>query len=130
MAFANVSDLESRWRELSSDESTVADALLGDAATMLTKLVDVDSTDTEQAALLKIVSCNMVKRAMSALDSDAFGMTTQSMTAVGFSQSNTFANPSGDMYLTKYERKLLGISNSYISSIAPYIGWGAGCDEL
>lgn len=109
MAFADVSDLESRWRELSTEEEARANVLLGDASAMLSALVDVDESDAQQADLLKVVCCNMVARSMASTANDMFGVSQQSMTAVGFSQTRSYSNPSGDMYLTRYEKRLLGI---------------------
>lgn len=119
MAFADVSDLESRWRELSTDEEARANVLLGDASAMLSALVEVDSSDYEQSELLKMVCCDMVIRAMSATAADAFGVSQTSMTAGPYTQSFSYSNPSGDMYLTKLEKRLLGITTSYIGSIRP-----------
>lgn len=119
MAFADVSDLESRWRDLSTDEETKAAVLLDDASAMLATLVNVDPNDEEQAKMLKIVCCNMVQRSMSSTESDLYGVTQQSMSAVGFSQSMSYSNPTGDMYLTRYEKRLLGINAGYIGSIRP-----------
>lgn len=122
MAFAEVSDIESRWRELSTDEQSRASVLIDDASAMLTALVAIDTDDTEQAQLLKHVCCSMVIRAMSATEADAFGASQMSMTAGPYSQSWNYANPSGDMYLTKLEKRLLGITSGYIGSIRPKIG--------
>lgn len=119
MAFADVSDLESRWRELSTEEEARANVLLGDASAMLSALVTVDNSDYEQSELLKMVCCDMVIRAMSATASDAFGVSQTSMTAGPYTQSFSYSNPSGDMYLTKLEKRLLGITTSYIGSIRP-----------
>ena len=109
MAYADVSDLEVRWRTLTEDEQTRAEALLDDASAMLDAYVTVDETDEKQLNLLKIVVCNMVERAMSTGD-DMYGVTQQSMTAVGFSQQFSYANPTGDLYITKAEKRMLKIS--------------------
>lgn len=119
MAYADVSDLESRWRDLSADEEAKAAVLLDDASAMLDSLVDVNQDDEQQAQMLKIVCCNMVQRSMSATESDLYGVTQASMSAVGFSQSMSYSNPTGDMYLTRYEKRLLGINAGYITSIRP-----------
>lgn len=119
MAFADVSDLESRWRELSTDEAARATVLLDDASAMLSALVEVDSSDAGQAELLKMVCCDMVIRAMSATAADTFGVSQTSMTAGPYTQSFSYSNPSGDMYLTKLEKRLLGITTSYIGTIRP-----------
>lgn len=116
MAYAEVSDLEARWKPLTEEEQQIAETLLEDASAMLDALVDVDGKCVQEN-LLKIVCCNMVQRSMTAGTMDAFGVTQQSMTAGPYTQSWTMANPSGDMYLTKMEKKLLGISTGYIGSI-------------
>lgn len=122
MAFADVSDVAARWRALDANEQEKASVLLCDASAMLSKLVDVDFDDARQMAILKSVCCSMVIRAMSASQSDTFGLSQTTMTAGPYSQSASFANPSGDMYLTKMERKLLGINAAVIGTIPPVIG--------
>lgn len=121
MAYAEVSDLEARWKPLTEQEQEVAETLLEDASAMLDALVNVDGKCT-QVDLLKIVCCNMVQRSMTAGAMDAFGITQQSMTAGPYTQSWTLSNPSGDMYLTKMEKKLLGITGSYIGTIRAKVG--------
>ena len=120
MAYATYEDVEARWRPLSSDEQSRATVLLGDAASILDSLVKVDEDDDAQAELLKVVSCDMVIRAMAAA-ADTFGVTQSSMTAGPYTQSWSYANPSGDLYLTKLEKRLLGIASGYIGSIEPEI---------
>lgn len=117
MAFATVADLEARWRDLSDAEEARASVLLDDAAAYLQALVEVDPDDEVQAANLKMVSCNMVKRAMSSSASDAFGVTNATATMGPFSQQVAYANPSGDMYVSKSERAILGIGTATIGSI-------------
>lgn len=119
MGFAEVSDIEARWRELSTSEESRATVLIDDASAMLKKLVDVDVADTRQLELLKIVCCSMVIRAMSATESDSYGASNMSMTAGPYTQSWTYSNPTGDMYLTRQEKRLLGIASSVIGSIRP-----------
>lgn len=111
MAYADVSDLEVRWRTLTTDEQERAEALLDDASAMLDAYVTVDETDEKQMQLLKIVTCNMVERAMST-GGDIFGVTQQSMTAGPYAQTFSYANPTGDLYITKAEKRLLGISGT------------------
>ena len=111
MAYADVSDLEVRWRTLTDEEQARAEALLDDASAMLGAYITVDETDDKQLNLLKIITCNMVERAMST-GGDMYGVTQQSMTAVGFSQQFSYANPTGDLYITKAEKRMLGISGT------------------
>ena len=125
MLFADVADLEARWRTLSDSEQAQAEVKLGDASALLSALlkksgVTVDTSDEEQLKTLKYVCCSMVIRAMSSGESDTFGLTNQTTTAGPYSQTFTFSNPSGDMYLTRLEKSLLGINTSgYIGTIRP-----------
>lgn len=105
--FATVADLEAGWRTLTASEQNRAETLLGRASTILSSAVDVVAGDETQAELLMSICCSMVQRAMSV--GDAFGVTQQTQTAGSFSHSTSYANPTGDLYLTKQERQLLGI---------------------
>lgn len=127
MAYADVSDLEVRWRTLTDDEQARAEALLDDASAMLDAYMTVDETDENQLNLLKIVVCNMVERAMST-GGDMYGVAQQSMTAVGFSQQLSYANPTGDLYITKAEKRMLGISGTGKGRTIMY-GMVGDCDE-
>lgn len=121
MAFATYIDLEARWRPLSQDEIDRATVLLDDAAVYLSAFVDVDESDENQMQALKIVSCSMVQRAMSATGNDVFGVTESTIKADIYSQTLSYANPSGDLYLTGGEKRLLGITSSYLTSLRPTI---------
>lgn len=116
MAYAGVSDVEARWHQLSTDEEARANVLIDDASAILDALVEVDDSDDRQSELLRTVCCSMVIRAMSATAADSYGATQMSMTAGVYSQSWTYSNPTGDLYVTRLEKKLLGIG-------AGRIGW-------
>ena len=124
MAFADVSDVEARWRELTDEEHDRASVLIDDASAMLAAQVAVDASDVEQVRLLNIVCCSMVIRAMSATEADSYGASSMTMTAGPYTQSWSYSNPTGDMYITKSEKRLLGITSSYIGSIMPKIAGG------
>lgn len=119
MAYATYNDVEARWRPLTDDERARASVLLDDASATLTQLVDVRPEDSVQADLLRATCANMVIRAMSASGFDSFGASQMTVTAGPYSQTYNYANPSGDMYLTKFEKRQLGITTSYIGSIRP-----------
>lgn len=111
--FATVTDLEVRWRHLTPDEATQAVALLGDASVMIrVESPGIDARilagDLDPDAPLQVV-CRMVKRAMQGPE-DLVGVTTMQDTAGPFSHSLSFANPAGDLYLSKADRKMLGMS--------------------
>ena len=129
-AFASIEDLEARWRELSPSEEQRATTLLDDATAILMaefKIADVaiDDEDELQAANLKVVCCSMVKRALGTMNSADYSQA--SMTVGSFSKSYTMANPSGDMYLSSQERRILGLPKRRvkIGSIMPKIGRGS-----
>lgn len=119
-AFATVSDLEARWRTLTADEKDTASTLLGDASTRLRLLypdlqerVEADDTLAEGA---RIVTCAVVKRAMQS-PVDAPPLTSQQTAAGPFQQTLSFANPTGDLYLTKADKLLLGYGSQRAFSI-------------
>ena len=126
MAFATPADIEARWRTLTADEYERALALLEDAATILSGMVTVDESDARQEAALKLVSCNMVIRSMVASASSAFGVDELTATMGPFGQTAHFANPSGDMYLTKLDKRLLGIGGGKGRILYPSVG---GADD-
>lgn len=106
MAYATVDDLEARWRTLTDTEKTRAGKLLDDAAVLIDGecAPPVPLTDSDKAAR-EMVSCSMVKRAMSAGDASVDSQTAQ---AGPFSNTVKFSNPTGDLYLTKQERRTIG----------------------
>lgn len=111
-AYATAQDVQDRMaRTLSTDERALATTLLDDAA------VIIDGTAQEAAAdAKKIVSCRMVIRALEAgsLEGVPIGATQGSMSGLGYSQSWTMSGSasSGELYLSKQDRILLGAGNS------------------
>lgn len=125
MAYATIEELEARWRPLDDSEKAVAATLLDDAAVYLDKLAPGAAADA-----LKIVSCNMIKRAMATTGNDLFGVSQGTISADIYSQTFTYSNPAGDMYLTKQDKALLGIGNGGIVTVRPLIdGWYGGNNE-
>lgn len=114
-AFATVKDLESRWRVMDSAEKRRAEVMLQDAAAIITAAmkqsgVALDKYDETQAANLVRVSCAMVQRAMAQGDGEqehAWG-------------GNLVMNPSGDLYLSKADKRSLGIGRTHIGFFSPF----------
>lgn len=108
MAYASVDELAERWRPLSESEKKVAAVLLEDAATILdAELERCHLTAEGRSDKLRYVSCQMVRRQMA---SDVGGdFSSISRTAGSFTEQIAPSNPSGDMYLTSNERRLLGV---------------------
>ena len=123
MSYAEVSDLEARLgRTLDTAEKERAEVLLSDASVYLDALVS-PSDVCVMAETLKIVCCNIVSRAMATTSSDMFGVKQATISADIYSQTLSYQNPSGDFYMTKADKKMLGISDGYIGSIRPKIGY-------
>lgn len=114
MAYATVDDLAARWHALTATESKQAAALLDDAAALIDAACSAGGVDVRPEAAL-IVSCAMVKRSMLAVDSA--GITQQSESVGSFSQSFTWSNPQGDIYITRSERRLLGLGAQHGASV-------------
>ena len=131
MAYADVVDIETRLqRTLSESEEVNAESLLDAASAVLDKLVTVDDADMEQQALLNFVCTNMVCRVLSTSGYDVLGASQASMTAGAYTQQFSFSTPLGDMYLTKLEKRILGITSSFFGSVQGKIdGWYGANDD-
>ena len=117
MAYATVADVQARMkRTMTQEEQSLCSTLLDDAAVM----IDATGTSAGDAAKLT-VSCRMVVRAMGdGSDGVPMGATQGSMSALGYSQSWTISagGSVGELYLSKADKAMLGISNS-IGSYSP-----------
>lgn len=122
MAYATVEDLMARWRTLTEAEQETASVLLDDAANVIDGYTFIDTEDDGQMARAKYVSCAMVRRSMQASESDMMGFSQASATMGPFSQQATFANPTGELYLSGSEKSMLGANSSYIASLRPKVG--------
>lgn len=117
MVYAQVTDLEARWRPLTPDEKARATALLEDAAVRIDAACPPPAEPTDSDALVRlIVSCDMVKRAMASGIGPA--VTQESQTRGPFTGQRTYANPTGDLYLTKADRLLLGCSGQRAGNVS------------
>lgn len=101
-----VEELESRWHPLETVDKVQAKALLADAVDVIKAECSHWETLPEERVVR--VACQMVKRAM--LAGDWAGITQRSETDGPFTESFTFSNADGDLYLTRSERKALGIA--------------------
>lgn len=106
MAYATVDDVAAGFRELTLDEQNVCARLLDEAALI------IDAYNIEAPYESKnTVSCRMVRRSLG--DSGVpIGATQGTVSALGYSQSWTMGGgSSGELYLSKIEKKLLGVGN-------------------
>lgn len=115
MAYATIADVQARMtRAMSDAQEAVCETLLDDVAV----LIDAYNAEASEDAK-RVVSCMAVSRALSDTQGVPVGATTGSMSAMGYSQSWTLSNGStGEIYLSKTEKKLLGIGNR-IGSYSP-----------
>ena len=117
MAYATVEDVQSRMiKEMTGPQQDVCNALLDDAAVLIDAF---NSTATDEQK--KVVSCSMVVRAMGSANEVGIpvGATQGSASALGYSQSWTIGNgATGELYLTRSEKKILGVGNR-IGSYSP-----------
>jgi hypothetical protein len=119
-AFATKTDVAARWRTLSTDESTLVDALLEDASDMIrVRWPDVDERLTagtlERKTLVRVVSA-MVRRAM--MNRGSEGVATTNTVAGPFAQNATFTNADGNLYLTAQD--ILDLS---VATERSHVGW-------
>lgn len=118
MAYATWQDVQALMlTQMSEDEQNVCTAQLERAAL----LIDAYNENASLAAK-KAVSCNIVMRLLPVNGSPSdipMGATQGSMSGLGYAQSWTISNGSvGEMYLSKSDKKLLGVGNK-IGSYSP-----------
>lgn len=123
-AFATTAQLAARWRPLTPAEETRADVLLIDASQ---QILDEDTHGvladlTAPTLTLQKIVCAMVIRAMASGIESGVPITQESWGAGPFNQQNTFANPLGDLYLTKAERRQLGFSRQRAGHVDMWAG--------
>lgn len=117
-AYATLDDYEARYGE--TDQPERVKVLLEDASALIDALpgFTLRPDDLTQAANLTRVTCSVAHRSMTSGDLD--GVTQYSQTAVGYSAQLTYANPSGDLYITSQEKRSLGIGAGRIGQTDPY----------
>ena len=116
MAYATVEQVEAGFRDLTEEEKNKASALVDEASVV----VDAYATNAEDG-VKTVVVCRMVRRAIDSGGGSAvpMGASQGTATAGPYSQSWTIGSGSaGELYLSKLDKKLLGVSNS-IGSYSP-----------
>lgn len=103
--FAEVSDLEARWHALTASERERAERLLDDASDLMRTTCPNWRNATDLT--LERICCAVVRRAMLASDETA-GVSQHTQTAGSYSESFSYSNPDGDLYLTRSEKESLG----------------------
>ena len=122
-AFATIEDYEARYGLVQDREKVTT--LLGDASNYLSALYFQEWGEEYKAgghSLFDLnacaVTCSIVSRVVN-VPAGMEGVSQASQGADSYSASYTFANPTGDIYITKSERERLGFGGSGIFTIAP-----------
>jgi len=108
--YATYEDVQKRLgRTFNTTEKDICDVLLERAALEIDAYNDQASADAK-----KSVSVEAVARAMNETSDVPMGASQGSMSAMGYSQSWTMPNGGsvGSVYLSKADKKLLGVGNS------------------
>lgn len=119
--FATVEDYEARYGGV-DDEARVS-ALLQDATNIIASQPGfaMREGDDTWLGVLESVTCAMVHRSM--MSGAYAGLSNVSQGAGGYTASVAVYNPGGDLYLTRNEKRALGIGCGRIGQTDPY-----GCD--
>lgn len=114
--YATVQDVAAGFRPLTASEQAIASRLLVESA------IIIDAYNANASADAKnIVSCRMVRRSIGTSGDDVpIGASQGSMSALGYSQSWTMGatGSTGELYLNRIDKKLLGAGNA-IGSYSP-----------
>lgn len=113
--YATVQDVAAGFRPLSASEQTIASQLLIEAAIIIDAYNSLASADAKN-----VVSCRMVRRSIGSSGDVPIGASQGSMSALGYSQSWTMGatGSTGELYLNRMDKKLLGAGNA-IGSYSP-----------
>lgn len=124
--YASPDDLRTRWPGMPEGSDGLAAVLLEDAASLLDSMGpfggEPDGGFSEsQLAGLRSVSCEMVRTAMAADaggDAVLYGGTQLTVTAGPYSQTATYQGAAGSLFVTKAQKRRLGIDQ-------PDAGWAS-----
>ena len=126
MAYATTDQLAARWRALSPNETAIAAQLLDDAATIIDSVADATQLDS---AVLSIVSCNMVRRAMMA-NGDSFALGSQNDNAgrgeegYAWTPYEAAGSITDALWLSYTDRKMLKVYAGRYFSVPPVCNYG------
>jgi hypothetical protein len=123
--FATIEDINTWWRQMTTDESTRADALLPIVSDSLREeafkvgknLDDMIEERPTLASVAKSVTVDVVARAlMTSTDSEP--ATQFSESALGYSVSGTYLVPGGGLFIKKSELARLGLKRQRMGVIS------------
>lgn len=109
-----VNDLKARWQDFPLGAEPAAEIHLADALAIINAQLPAAHNVSHQ--LIELVACQMVKRFM-AVSALPEGVTSVSQTVGPFATQMGFSPNNQALFLTKAEKKLLGIGAQRASSI-------------
>lgn len=120
--FATADDYKRRYGDV-DDEGLLLEVLM-DATRLIAAELDrygIPAEDKEMSDALMQVCRQVANRALDREEDEEFpiGVTQMTDTTGPFSHSYTVSSAYGDLYLTKAERRLLGIGRSRIRFVVP-----------
>lgn len=110
-SYASVEDVQKGFRALDSDEKAKCESLLDEAAIIIDSYKQSEKAKDEAK---KVVCCKMVRRVLGdgsqGYMMPPIGASQNSVSGFGYAQSWQFSGgTSGELYLSKLEKKMLGI---------------------
>ena len=111
MTYATVEDVQDGMIEVMTDDQRAVCAKLLEEASVIIDAYAPDAPEERK----KVVSCRLLRRVLANTGDTGvpLGATQGTMTAGNYSQSFTFGSTGsvGEMWLDKYDKKLLGCGN-------------------
>lgn len=125
--FATIDDVVLLWRELTTQETTratalipiVSDTLRVEATKVGKKLDELVTADSTYANVVKSVVVDIVARTLMT-STDGEPMSQESQSALGYSWSGTYLVPGGGLFIKKTELARLGLRRQIIGGIDFY----------
>lgn len=104
--FATLGELKKRWRGMTPEQGEDAEFALEDASQFILDIAP--AAKYAHPNTRRRIVCAVVKRSM-AIPDEYEGLSNVQMGAGPYQRSGTVANAHGDFYLTRLEKKALGV---------------------
>lgn len=119
--YATAESLEALYPSVSAEPAERVAAALRLASAAIAGACDASAVDAD---VLELVCCRVAQRMLAS--GDGAGVKQESWGASPFSWSATYDSPTGDVYLTAFERRLLGMEGADCE--VAVANWGGSAD--